>query len=392
MKHSKNPLRRMGRLEWRDWLKWFLLAVAVIVVYKSFDRVSDIFKVFGSFWKILTPFIIAFCIAYFLGKPAAWLEKLFKRQTKPAFVAKCARGFSITIVYIFFIGLLTLIGNAIIPSLISGITSLFANYRTYFDRAEQLINDLTAKYPTLASIDLGSKALQMAEDFISGLDVDTIIGYLESVISVGSTLSSILVGVFISVYMLIERDHLKAVIKRFLSLVFRENTVSFIVRYTRSADDVVFRYFYTQFLDCVIVSIMSTIALAILGAPSPVLLGFCFGMFNMIPYFGPIVAGVGVVFVILMSRDFSTALWATIILLGLQQLDANLINPRILGESLDMSPFWVIFAVTVGGGLFGFGGMLLSVPALAVLRMLYRELLIWRKNQRRTPAAENQQT
>ena len=99
------------------------------------------------------------------------------------------------------------------------------------------------------------------------------------------------------------------------------------------------------------------------------------------PYPFKELAGVGVVFIILVTRGFSTALWSTIILLALQQLDANVINPKILGDSLDLSPFWVIFAVTVGGGLFGFGGMLLSVPMLAVLRMLYRELLAMRKNR-----------
>lgn len=371
----------MKRSEWRDWLKWFLLAVAIIVVYKSFDKVSDIFAVLGSFWGILTPFIIAFAIAYFLGKPVGALERLFETKGKWQFLRRRARGISILIVYLVFIGLLVLLGYAIIPALINGIQSLFANYRTYFDTAENFISDMVEKYPMLGSIDLGSQVLQMAENFIAGLDADTIIGYLESVISVGSTLSNILLGIFISVYMLIETDALIAVVKRFLGLFCKDSTMDFLTRYAHKADSVVFKYFYTQFLDCVLVSVMSTIALSILGAPSPVLLGFIFGMFNMIPMFGPIIAGVGVVFIILVTRGFSTALWSTIILLALQQLDANVINPKILGDSLDLSPFWVIFAVTVGGGLFGFGGMLLSVPMLAVLRMLYRELLAMRKNR-----------
>lgn len=379
--------RRTGRMklrpmDWRNWFMWFLLGVAIIVVYKSFDKVSDIFEALSSFWKICTPFIIAFALAYFLGKPMNRLEKWLKKQTKLRFAAKHARGVSLTVVYLIFIGLMTLLGSAVIPALISGINSIVSNYRTYFDTAESFVADLTAKYPVIGNFDLGSKALQMAEEFVENLDVETIIGYLESVVNVGSTLSNILVGLFISIYMLLEKEQLRAFCRRFLSFFCKPATIDFIARYVRRTDEVVFKYFYTQFIDCVIVSVMSTIALAVLGAPSPVLLGFVFGMFNMIQYFGPIIAGVIVVFIILVSRGFSLALWSAIVLLVLQQIDANIINPKILSDSLDMSPFWVVFAITIGGGLFGFMGMLLSVPVLAVLRMLYRELLVYNKKRR----------
>jgi len=203
---------------------------------------------------------------------------------------------------------------------------------------------------------------------------------------VGSTVVNIILSIFVSVYMISEHEKLIAAVRRICSLFMQEKTLNSVGNYLLRADKVVYTYFTAQFVDCVIVSIFATIALAILGAPSPLVLGFIFGMMNIIPYFGPIIGGVAVVFVILVTRGFMPALWATVILLALQQIDANVVNPRILGNSLDMSPFWVIFSITVFGGLFGFAGMLLGVPIAAVLRMIYRDLLIYKKRVARADA------
>ncbi len=381
---EKRSRKRMTRAEWRNWLKWFLLAVAIIVVYKSFDRVSDIFKLLGSFWRILTPFIIAFVIAYFLDKPVQKLEKplsgiKIKKIKGQNFFNKHYHGLSVTIVYLIFVGVLALLGVALIPELTKGITMLFANYKQYLDNANDIFVDLQNKYTFLADVEIGSQLIAWLKKTIESIDVTTVVGYLESIISLGGAFGNIAVGIFVSIYMLLEKDQLKAAVKRAAGVAMKTGTIDNIGYWLHKTDSVVFQYFVTQFFDCVIVSILATVALLIMGAPSPIVLGFIFGMFNIIPYFGPIIAGVAVVLVMLVSMGLTRAFWGAVVLLVLQQIDANIINPRILGDSLDMSPFWVIFAVTVGGGLFGFGGMLLSVPILAVIRMLYREFLLYRR-------------
>ncbi len=376
--------KRITQETLRKWLFWFSLAAAVVVLYKSFERISDVFGWISSLISLLTPIVAAFGIAFFLNRPVGFLERQLKKVKKPSFIAKIARGLSVTVVYIVVLVLIALIIYAIVPALISGITSIIGNSEQYIASATKWFADLSVSFPFLAQLDVGNTVIGWAETFLDGLNVDTILKYLQSIAgvggSVGSTLANIAVSMFVSVYMLLDKENICRAIGRISSLVLRERTIRAMSGYMHRAGAVVYRYFATQFADCVIVSVMATIALSIMKAPSPVLLGFVFGMFNIIPYFGPIIAGVGVVLVILFSKGFGLALTATIVLLVLQQIDANVINPRFLGASLEIGPFWVILAITLGGGLLGFTGMLLGVPMMVVVRMLYRDALRFKRH------------
>ncbi len=381
-------MKKFKESDWKRWLFFFSIGAALVVVYKSFGNLSEVFALVGSLGSILVPFIIAFAIAYFLSRPVNFFDRLFGKinVTNPRlkflnFFGRKSRVFSIIIVYILFIGLLTLLVYAIAPELISGIVGLWNNAESYFDTAEGFLDSLEDTYPAFAGLNLGDIVLGWAEGIIKSIDITTVVGTIQSVTSVGSTIVNIILSIFVSIYMLAEKDVLIAALRRIFSLFCKEETLVSIGNYLRRADKVVYTYFTAQFLDCVIVSVFATIVLAILNAPSPMVLGFIFGMMNIIPYFGPIIGGVVVVFIILVTRGFMLAFWSALILLALQQLDANVLNPRILGTSLDMSPFWVIFAITVGSGLFGFGGMLLGVPTIAVLRMIYRDLLKLRRKR-----------
>lgn len=378
-KISKGLLRR--------WLFPFSLVAASIVLYKSFDRLSDVFVWLGSMLSLFTPFLAAFAIAYFLNRPVAAIERGFSKPSNRKLIRKHSRGFAVTIVYILFISLIVLLGYAIIPSIISGITSLVENSESYLSRADAFFGELSEKYSFMSGLDVGESVLGILRSFIAGIEVSTVVGYLKSIGDVGSVLANVAVSLFVSVYMLLERETIMAAINRICSLFMKDKTRTAVKNYLMRSDKVVYKYFVGQFMDCIIVSIMATIALLFMNTPSPVLLGFVFGMFNIIPYFGPIIGGVFVVLVILLSRGFGIAITATIVLLVLQQIDANVINPMILGGSLDMSPFWVILAITVGGGLFDFVGMLLGVPLMAVIRMIYRDLLSYKR--RRKLAAQN---
>lgn len=385
----KNRIFGKGLL--RKWLFWFLLVAAAIVLYKSFDRLSDVFGAIGSVLGLATPILIAFGIAYFLNLPMCFLERQLGKIKKPRFISKHTRGFAVLIVYIVFIALVVLLGYALVPLLIEGINTVFADPADMISKVSGWFNDLAKEYPFLERVDFGDTVINMLEKLVGSLDISTITGTLSRIGNVGSTMANIAVSLFVSIYMLLDKESILAAFSRFFGLFIREKRRDALGRYISRVNAVVYRYFATQLADCVLVSFMATIALIIMRTPSPVLLGFVFGMFNIIPYFGPIIGGVSVVLIILLTRGFGTALTATIVLLVLQQVDANIINPKILGASLDLGPFWVILAITVGGGLFGFAGMLLGVPALVVVRMLYRDVLRYYTNKReRELAAEEE--
>ena len=137
-----------------------------------------------------------------------------------------------------------------------------------------------------------------------------------------------------------------------------------------------YSYIYSQLIDSAIVSVLMTIVFVIIGLPYALLLGILMGLCNIIPYFGSIIGGVGVVLVTLISSgDILKAVIASICIIVVQQLDANLIQPRIVAESVGLKPIYVLLAIMIGSGLFGFVGILISVPVMAVIRMLIVEYI-----------------
>ncbi len=136
-----------------------------------------------------------------------------------------------------------------------------------------------------------------------------------------------------------------------------------------------FKFLSSQLLDAIIVGILTSIAMMILGVKYAILLGFLIGLSNLIPYFGAIV-GIGITIIItIFTGGITQAIWLAVVVIILQQIDANIINPKIVGDSLKISPLLVIFAVTVGGAYFGMFGMFLAVPIFTVLKIFIEDYI-----------------
>ena len=143
--------------------------------------------------------------------------------------------------------------------------------------------------------------------------------------------------------------------------------------YINSTNNIFYKFISGQLIDAVVVGIMVTIAMSIIGVKYAVLLGFLIGLFNIIPYFGAIIA-VGIsILITVITGGLSQAIIMAIVVIILQQIDSNIINPKIIGNSLEISPLIVIFAVTIGGAYFGVLGMFLAVPVAAVLKIVIND-------------------
>ena len=152
--------------------------------------------------------------------------------------------------------------------------------------------------------------------------------------------------------------------------MFKEKTYKNIDKYFNNSNEIFFKFVVSQVFDALIVGILVTIALIIMRVKYAPLLGFIIGLFNIIPYFGAIIAIAMAALITFITGGISQTIWMVIVTVILQQIDANIINPKIVGQSLEISPLLVIFAVTVGGAYFGILGMFLSVPIIAVIRIL----------------------
>ena len=185
----------------------------------------------------------------------------------------------------------------------------------------------------------------------------------------------IFVALIVSVYILAERTKIIAFLKKIVAALFKERTYKNIDKYFNNSNEIFFKFIASQFLDAVIVGILITIALTIMGVKYAPLLGFFIGLFNMIPFVGAIIATAISAIITLITGGLSQAIWMLMVTIILQQIDANIINPKIVGQSLKISPLLVLFAVTVGGAYFGILGMFLAVPVIAVIRIVLDDYL-----------------
>ena len=362
---------------WKKWLYWFLLGVAIIVVYKALDNFGDVMGVVTKFFDIITPFFVGIFIAYLLYMPCKKIEKVYKKS-KLKFVSKKARGLSILTVYLITLLIIIILTNFILPVVWESIVDLVNNIQGYYETAIQRYNELPQD-----SI-LKSEFVNDAIDEVKNLDIkqffrlDKILEYIINAIDAVTGIFDIFVALIVSIYILAERKQIITFLKRFAEAIFKKRTYQNIDKYFNNSNEIFFKFIASQFLDAVIVGILVTIAMTIMGIKFAPLLGFFIGLFNMIPYVGAIIAVAISAIITLITGGLSQTIWMLIIVIIIQQIDANVINPRIVGQSLKISPLLVIFAITVGGAYFGILGMFLAVPVMAVIKIIIEDYVDYR--------------
>ena len=214
-------------------------------------------------------------------------------------------------------------------------------------------------------------------------DVEAILGYLVNAIGAIFSIVDIFIAIIVSVYILVDRRKILTFFKRLAGAIFKERTYKNLDKYFNNSNEIFFKFVASQFLDAIVVGILVSIALTIMGVRYAPLLGFFIGLFNMIPYVGAIIATVISALITLITGGLSQTIWMLIVVIILQQIDANIINPRIVGKSLKISPLLVLFAVTFGGAYFGILGMFLAVPVIAVIKILLDDFIHYREAKKK---------
>lgn len=192
------------------------------------------------------------------------------------------------------------------------------------------------------------------------------------VTNIGTSSVTIITSFIINVYMLIEKEDILARGKRFIFAFWDEQNARKTLHIFSNANKIFKSFLNGKLLDSMIVGFLCVIVFFVFGVPYAPLMGTIIGAFNIIPYFGPIIGSVPVVLVSFFANP-PKALTALAIILVVQQLDANFLDPRIVGRNVGVSPFWIITSVTVGGNLFGVPGMILGVPIVVLIKTIIEE-------------------
>lgn len=369
----------------KRWFYYVSIGLVLIVVYKFLDNFTGIGMWLGKLLGILAPFLLAILFAYILYTPCKKIENFIKSKTK----IKQARGISILIVYIIAAIIVYFILKFILPAMFNSIIDLVNNAQNYYNGVKNLeIGD-----DTLTPF-IKDNILKPIVEFITKINfqeiftTEKIISYISSVMGVVKFIINVFISIVCSIYILAERESIVSFLDRLSKAVLSKRSYDYVQKYFNSGNLIFFKFISSQLLDAFVVAIIMSIALTIMKVKYGIALGVMIGLFNLIPYFGAIIAVIVAALITLLTGGWEQAIIMVIVTVILQQIDANIINPRITSNKLDVSPLLVMFAVTVGGAYFGVLGMFLGVPIVVLIKAVIEDYIKSKQKIEDTPQKE----
>ena len=364
--------------KYSKWAAAFIFAVAVITVYKTYDNLSNITKFIGVIFSAMAPFFWGFILAYILNLPAVKIRGLLTK-TKSKYINEHSHGISIILAYLLALGIVTWYVSSLNPMIYKNIIDLYNNIPTYLDIIMRYINNLEIVQKLFHGQLMGDNIRNAAYGIFNSVDITEFKKYAQGVFDITSGLISVFIAVIASVYMLLDKSRISANIIRIIGILWDEETAVSIKSYASNINKIFTSFIYSRLICSIVMAVVCSLVLSLLRVKYAIVLGIFIGAMDMIPYFGSIISSTLASIITVLTGGLFKGLYTAAILLVLQQLDGNLLAPKIMENSLEIRPLWIIFAVSVGGTLFGFMGMLLSVPILAILRSVGSDFLEHKK-------------
>ncbi len=354
-------------------LMFLFIGVILIVAYYVVNHIPVIKSGFDKVNDILMPFYLGIVMAYLLCPIYNATVRLvykrnknrFKRQIKCFRLARvCGTLAALTLLIVVVAGLLMLV----IPSLWESIAGLVIAAPEMISRAQEWISTNVDQNPELEAI-LQGKLANLSETLILWAQ-DKVLPGAEAIFSgvVGTlgTVLDIFVALIICVYLLNSKELFAAQSRKLVLALFSEERAEKIFELGKLSNQTFGGFINGKIIDSAIIGVLCFIVLTICKIPMTMLISVVVGVTNIIPFFGPFIGAIPSIIILLIIDPISSLKFAIIILV-IQQLDGNIIGPKILGKTTKLASFWVMFAIIVGGGLFGFLGMILGVPVFALI-------------------------
>ena len=367
--------RIMDSSQMRTWIAALLLVAAAIVVFHIVAEAAAIFSWIGFFINTIAPFVWGFMIAYALNIPREGLEKLLLRLKYP-FVMQRVRGFSVLLTYLVFILIMTFLSALVFPQIYTSITDFVVFLPELLNMAGDFLIELDANdgfpLPGLTEIVEDFNA----DEILNIFNIENVTMALNTLVSFAGGVFRAAIALISSVYFLLEGERIKAFTARIFKALMTQKFYPVFMKYGRDINMYFKRYIFCQVLDAIILGTIMTFALSVMGINYAFALGPMLGFANLIPYFGSIVGTVAAIIVILLTDGPQTGFIAAIVMLVIQQIDANFIFPRLLGGSMKIPPLLVIIGITVGGAYYGILGMIMAIPIATVARNVIDDILV----------------
>lgn len=378
---------------------YFLVIVACIVCYFAFLRIDDIAKFLKEVSTILQPIIMGLVFAYLLNPMVKMIERnlipvLDEKIKNEKKVRSLARNIGVFTSILVTLAVVVLLLNMVLPELYESIRDMIISLPGQMNDAMEyleahaikdsaisgtlntVLENAAASLETWLRTDLISQVNQMMSSLTSG------------VISFFETLFNIVIGLIVSVYVLTSKEKFIGQCKKATYALFQKDRANLILQVTRKSNEIFGGFVIGKIIDSIIIGIICFVVLSLLKMPYTLLVSVVVGVTNVIPFFGPFIGAIPSIILILLAEPIK-GLYFMIFILLLQQFDGNILGPKILGNSTGLSAFWVVFSILLGGGMFGFVGMVMGVPTFAVFYYLVEMFLNQKLQKKKLPSSSD---
>ncbi|MGL5869875.1 AI-2E family transporter [Clostridium chrysemydis] len=356
----------------------FLVVSAIILFYNFITGIDSVKIKLNGFISIMMPFIIGFTIAYLLDFILRFYEiKVFSYKPFKSFLKKfnCKRGLGLVFTYLTALACVFLFIQFVLPQLVDSIFGLVNDVPAYVESATKFINE------TINGLNLDPYYMTMISEKINDLVEFLIKASANLIPMIGNLITGLLssvwnvvLGLIVSIYLLIEKEKFFALGKKMTYAIFSESIAKRILELTDRSNNTFGKFLSGKILDSFIIWVITFVILTIVKMPYAVLISVIIGITNIIPFFGPFIGAVPAVIIVLFVSP-QKALLLVVIIFIIQQLDGNIIGPKILGDSIGISAFWILFSILVTGKLLGLVGMIIGVPLFAVIYSVIKEIV-----------------
>lgn len=364
----------------------FLTLCASIIFYLIASEI-DLFQLkVGEVISIFMPFIIGFVMAYLFNFILDFYEKkLFESIFHKKMKHKFKRFMALVLTYATVALLIYLFLNFVFPQLVSSIMGLVNDIPEYIKITTNKVNEFNEKYEIQEEYyNLLMEQWNKYRDRIISFATNLIPVLGNTVKQILSSLWNIVLGVIISIYLLIDKERFLALNKKITMGIFSEKRANRIIELAQRSDMIFGRFLSGKILDSFIIGVLTFIVITLFKMPYTILISFIVGVTNIIPFFGPFIGAVPSALIILFVSPIK-ALWFIVIIIIIQQIDGNIIGPKILGDSLGISAFWIMFSLLVSGKIFGFIGLIIGVPLFVLIYSIIKDIIENRLKKKNLP-------
>ena len=363
----------------------FAICPALVILYL---KSSVIGGYISEFFRVIAPVTWGVVIAYICNPMMKFFERVFSKlieKKKPH--PKINRCLSIFVSLTLLIAVLTALLTVVIIQVRDSIMEILYNIPTYITQLEELITKWLGDYPEIVQYfesqleTIQPKLIEYANNMLNSLG-DLSVKLKDGAIGVLVAVKDFVIGFIVAIYLLYSKETFLAQVRKIVYAVFPRGMSKTILRISSKSDKTLSGFISGKLLDSLIIGILCFICMSIMEMEFTALISVIVGVTNVIPFFGPFFGAIPSAFLLLITAPKQVIPFIIFILI-LQQFDGNILGPKILGDSTGLSPFWVMFAIFVGGGLFGFAGMVLGVPVFAVIYALISDSVAYLLKKKR---------